>query len=105
MHWFWRATIAVVIAILLTNMFVLVMNVWGGLAFLETWDVWFGVQGSLIGTLLHGFSAVVCIAAYLYLSYRFPRKNETDAETRCRKCGYILRGISEPRCSECGERI
>ncbi len=28
-----------------------------------------------------------------------------DAETRCRKCGYILRGLSEPRCPECGERI
>ena len=28
-----------------------------------------------------------------------------DTETRCRKCGYILRGISEPRCPECGERI
>jgi hypothetical protein len=26
-------------------------------------------------------------------------------ETRCRKCGYILRGITEPRCPECGERI
>ena len=26
-------------------------------------------------------------------------------ETRCRKCGYILRGLSEPRCPECGERI
>ncbi|UCG12348.1 MAG: hypothetical protein JSU72_17920 [Deltaproteobacteria bacterium] len=28
-----------------------------------------------------------------------------DGETRCRKCGYILKGIPEPRCSECGERI
>ena len=28
-----------------------------------------------------------------------------DGETRCRDCGYILRGISEPRCPECGERI
>ncbi len=26
-------------------------------------------------------------------------------ETRCRVCGYILRGIPEPRCPECGERI
>ncbi len=26
-------------------------------------------------------------------------------ETVCRKCGYILRGITEPRCSECGEKI
>ena len=23
-------------------------------------------------------------------------------ETRCRKCNYILRGITEPRCPECG---
>ena len=28
-----------------------------------------------------------------------------DGETRCRKCRYFLRGISEPRCPECGERI
>lgn len=26
-------------------------------------------------------------------------------ETACRKCGYILRGLSEPRCPECGEAI
>jgi hypothetical protein len=32
-------------------------------------------------------------------------KSPSDGETRCRKCGYILRGISEPRCPECGERI
>ena len=36
----------------------------------------------------------------LYLSER-----RGDNETRCRKCGYILRGLSEPRCPECGERI
>jgi len=28
-----------------------------------------------------------------------------DGETRCRKCRYILKGITEPRCPECGERI
>ena len=28
-----------------------------------------------------------------------------DGETRCLRCGCILRGIPEPRCSECGERI
>jgi hypothetical protein len=32
-------------------------------------------------------------------------KPRWDYETRCRKCGYILRGIREPRCPECGERI
>ena len=28
-----------------------------------------------------------------------------DAETRCRSCGHILRGLTEPRCPECGEPI
>lgn len=28
-----------------------------------------------------------------------------DSETRCRACGHILRGLSEPRCPECGEPI
>jgi hypothetical protein len=28
-----------------------------------------------------------------------------DSETRCRKCGYILRGLREPRCPECGEPV
>lgn len=28
-----------------------------------------------------------------------------DRETRCRRCGYILRGLVEPRCPECGESI
>lgn len=26
-------------------------------------------------------------------------------ETRCRKCRYVLRGITQPRCPECGEAI
>lgn len=28
-----------------------------------------------------------------------------DRETRCRRCGYILRGLTEPRCTECAEWI
>ena len=28
-----------------------------------------------------------------------------DGHTRCGKCGYILKGLTEPRCSECGEQI
>ncbi len=33
-----------------------------------------------------------------------PRETK-DGHTRCGKCGYILKGLTEPRCSECGERI
>ncbi len=28
-----------------------------------------------------------------------------DGQTRCRKCSHILRGLSEPRCPECGTSI
>jgi hypothetical protein len=28
-----------------------------------------------------------------------------DGESRCRRCSYILRGLSAPRCPECGEPI
>ena len=40
------------------------------------------------------------LTAYIAL-----RAAPPSPETRCRKCGYILRGITEPRCPECGERI
>ncbi len=42
------------------------------------------------------------MVTFFYLSRN---RSKRDNETRCRKCGYILKGISEPRCSECGERI
>lgn len=32
-------------------------------------------------------------------------RQEGDGEMRCRACGHILRGLSEPRCPECGEQI
>ncbi len=46
----------------------------------------------------------VCILIYHHLTQHYSTAFN-EPETRCRKCGYILRGITEPRCSECGERI
>ncbi|MBN1489160.1 MAG: hypothetical protein JXA69_04515 [Phycisphaerae bacterium] len=48
------------------------------------------------------------IAAALVTYQRLTRRYAPAAfgnQTRCRKCGYILRGITKPRCPECGERI
>ena len=45
---------------------------------------------------------VVAALTYPFIVYL---SRDRDDETRCRKCGYILRGITEPRCPECGERI
>jgi hypothetical protein len=51
--------------------------------------------------LLMQWTVVVVAVGTLFWVFKAP----WDGETRCRKCGYILRGISEPRCPECGERI
>jgi len=47
------------------------------------------------------FSAAACFV--LFLACWLERRR--DNETRCRQCGYILRGLSAPRCPECGEAI
>ncbi len=39
------------------------------------------------------------------LAHVLAPKEPKDGHTRCGKCGYILKGLTEPRCSECGERI
>ena len=64
----------------------------------------FGIPGPielLVIAVLLGVP-VLCI---VFLARWLLKKRSADRETRCRKCGYILRGIPEPRCSECGERI
>jgi hypothetical protein len=46
----------------------------------------------------------ISIAVYSWTTKRFGPEGPFR-ETYCRKCGHILRGISEPRCPECGEKI
>jgi hypothetical protein len=99
MHWFWRATIAVAIS-LLTFL---------GLRYL-IFDLYFtyatpnAAEYKAITISTDVLYAVVVLSVCRILTYRYGPKH-IDSETRCRKCGYILRGISEPRCPECGERI
>jgi len=45
-------------------------------------------------------AGLVAVATYGLL-----RRREDDGYLHCLKCGYILKGISEPRCPECGEVI
>ncbi len=100
MHWFWRAAIAILIPVV-------------GLACLEEvlWELpalmadYFGAPTEFgwIGTVVLIASLAAVVALLLFHLPIGPRPY--DPETRCRKCGYILRGITEPRCPECGERI
>lgn len=55
---------------------------------------------------------LICVVATIPFasalgSYVFLRRGVVHGENhlRCLKCGYILKGLSEPRCPECGERI
>ena len=51
------------------------------------------------------FLGVVPPILTIAVCWFIPSLKEDNRETRCRKCRYILRGITEPRCPECGERI
>ena len=90
MHWFWRATIAILGVCL---------------------PVTFLLSGPNTNVEELFWILIVCCASCLLLyavitalSLRVVRLRESR-ETYCRKCNYILRGITEPRCPECGERI
>ena len=96
LHWFWRGAIAVGVGVgfstALNVLLVYCLPLW---AFAST-----PVQLSL------PFSrAGVAVVAYGLLTRWFAPPCVHDRETRCRNCTYILRGITEPRCPECGERI
>ncbi len=46
-------------------------------------------------------SSVTTVTLFLLL----PHRGAVDTHTRCGHCGYILRGLTEPRCAECGKEI
>lgn len=94
MPWLLRAAISALAASFVSVAFVFALDTLEGN---PVWDrslVYFGLVFSW---------SVPCFVAVTVYSAIFRRK--ADAETRCRRCSYILRGISEPRCPECGERI
>jgi len=99
MHWFWRATIAVVLGLLCYGLHCLVnLGMW------KLPQSFRPLQGMIM---VGGMLSVVIIPVVVYgsLTRKYYRSHPHLDETRCRKCGYILRGIPEPRCSECGEKI
>lgn len=78
-----------------------VASYWCGSVFIQPFFVWplWGMWLFILTTFSVG-TAATAVLMHL-LTPREPR----DGHTRCGKCGYILKGLTEPRCSECGERI
>jgi len=112
LHWIWRAAIAIVVGCGYAALSVTVLGaphemvtesirrLLGGPAGPRSLELGVGVSvGYFLPALLIAF------VVYGLLTRRLGSRPLMDGETRCRECGYILRGISEPRCPECGERI
>ena len=108
MHWFWRAVVAVTLGIVWYEAFEQLLR-----HLFNPWLIRTGVAASprapLISTILFGVNCTILflvpIAAYGFLTRRYYRSHPPLDETRCRKRSYILRGLTEPRCPECGEQI
>ncbi|GMU24136.1 MAG: hypothetical protein AMXMBFR13_42130 [Phycisphaerae bacterium] len=98
MHWFWRAAMAVVCGSFLGV---------APFAFTHALLARGGANGAGLAASLFSLSvaAVFPVAIYALLTHMSTSADIELSETRCRRCGYILRGISEPRCPECGEKI
>ncbi len=61
------------------------------------WIVIFMMGLALLG--LPALVAIVVVSLVLRNARRSPR------ETRCRRCGQVLFGLTEPKCPQCGEPI
>ncbi len=52
---------------------------------------------------------IICVfpvaAGVLFYAWRTRRGPRSDNFTRCGTCGYILKGLSEPRCPEMGMKV
>jgi len=118
MHWFWRATIAMIPGCLYYLAFNYLLVIFPFLLVVQTSLVVpaSAPAGSAVATtmavaidrtrviaLLIVPISLLTLATYHYLTQRYAKAFQP--ETRCRKCTYILRGITEPRCPECGEQI
>ncbi|HOW73631.1 MAG TPA: hypothetical protein PKY77_23775 [Phycisphaerae bacterium] len=111
-HWVWRAVIAVAAGWGYAFLSLTVLRVVHDKIKIAITDVLTGgnVRGPFwlesIGISVSYFLPAILLTVIAYGVLMRPFEPTPDArETRCRKCGYILRGISEPRCPECGERI
>lgn len=66
-----------------------------------------GAQGAAFALVILGATFPVLLTVGVFTAVdRYTRaRRDGELETRCRKCRHILRGLTEPRCPECGEPI
>lgn len=70
-----------------------------GFAGYQAWVSW------TIAPMYMAISIMVTVCACIGWIMINIQEMRRDGQTRCRKCGHILRGLTEPRCPECGTPI
>ena len=92
------------IIVVLTGLFVtfFVLVVWADMQYP---GAGMGNEVFLISRLMLPGVIAAAGASLIAIDYERGRDWPDDGQTRCRKCAYILKGITEPICPECGEKI
>ena len=111
LQWLWRGTIVVLLGLVLrvtlgvldltwfnSDPIVPIANISWLLLGTEGWAAYV-VAKSVVYTMP---TTAFCLTIFALLGRQAPGK---AGESSCRRCGYILRGLSAPRCPECGEAI
>ena len=105
MHWIARAGIAVTVGCAYGATFFYYFLMSPTTDVVYAYVYYFGGQwmANLVVYYLHPI--ILSFLIYGILTKYYEPIHWIMGETQCRKCGYILRGISQPRCPECGHRI
>ena len=103
MHWTIRALAASTVGAV-ALLFLYDCDRWAGHIFRHPSDTYAHSEAA-VSAAVYMLPVFFCVITIYVLFSSHSKSGANSAETRCRKCGYILRGISEPRCPECGEQI
>ena len=110
MHWLWRVVLTICGAIALGHgVFEAIDYIVGGFVHYAQFN---GLPAaadrlSMWMSYMHYVGPapfVLILVPPIYLLLRRITADQRE-EVGCRKCGYILRGLSQPKCPECGEQV
>jgi hypothetical protein len=114
LHWFWRGAIAFLagltaLAVCWYLQVVTTVPLLEELRFTMTIAVsqWAGspTAGLMVPAVILGIPTVTMTLGVRWLLSRYLGDEPIRGESHCRRCNHILRGLSQPRCPECGEAI
>jgi hypothetical protein len=103
---FWRVSVAIALGIAGYTVVCSAFVYWNEYVFDLTGYI-YEITGTLsaILSVQHWLGVVGAVTAAVIVYHLLQRRPAPDRVLRCPKCDYILRGLSAPRCPECGEPI